>query len=182
MPLAFVSNEESNNKEIFIETEINIFDEMNNINSKRECSIIIIKYLISCLENLKYISTYFSIFEMIYNLSQILIKDKNPNVIIDLIVPNYIDLFKLNNSKLSIEVYNCIIDILQLINYDELILSKIDYNYFNNYVFEEIYKLYLNTEILELKCAIISRLDEIIELENNFLSAYLNTYNSIWMK
>ena len=179
LPLAFVSNEESNNKEIFIETEINIFDEMNNINSKRECSIIIIKYLISCLENLKYISTYFSIFEMIYNLSQILIKDKNPNVIIDLIVPNYIDLFKLNNSKLSIEVYNCIIDILQLINYDELILSKIDYNYFNNYVFEEIYKLYLNTEILELKCAIISRLDEIIELENNFLSAYLNTYNSI---
>ena len=118
LPLAFVSNEESNNKEIFIETEINIFDEMNNINSKRECSIIIIKYLISCLENLKYISTYFSIFEMIYNLSQILIKDKNPNVIIDLIVPNYIDLFKLNNSKLSIEVYNCIIDILQLINYD----------------------------------------------------------------
>ena len=58
-------------------------------------------------------------------------------------------------------------------------MSKIDYNYFNNYVFEEIYKLYLNTEILELKCAIISRLDEIIELENNFLSAYLNTYNSI---
>ena len=58
-------------------------------------------------------------------------------------------------------------------------MSKIDYNYFNNYVFEEIYKIYLDTEVFELKCAITSRLDEIIELENNFLLAYLNTYNNI---
>ena len=72
--------------------------------------------------------------------------------------------------------------LLNLINCDEIVLSKIDYNYFNNYVFEEIYKIYLDTEIFELKCAIISRLDEIIELENNFLLAYLNTYNNIIMK
>ena len=179
LKLAF--DDENNKKDIFIEKEINT--DILNINSyitdKSECSIIIIKYLISCLENLKYISTYFSIFEMIYNLSKILIKNKNQNVIIDLIIPNYIGLFKLNNSKLSIEVFNCIIDILYLINYEEIVLSKIDYNYFNNYVFEEIYKIYLNTEIFELKCAIISRLDEIIELENNFLLAYLNSYNNI---
>ena len=183
LPLAF-DDENNNNKEIFIEKEINsgILNINNNISDRNECSIIIIKYLISCLENLKYISTYFSIFEMIYNLSKILIKNKNQNVIIDLIIPNYIDLFKLNNSKLSIEVFNCIIDLLNLINCDEIVLSKIDYNYFNNYVFEEIYKIYLDTEIFELKCAIISRLDEIIELENNFLLAYLNTYNNIIMK
>ena len=30
---------------------------------------------------------------------------------------------------------------------------------------------------MEVKCAIISRLDEIIELENNFLLAYLNACN-----
>ena len=178
VPLSF--DDDNNKKEVFIESEISpeILNN-NNINDKNECDILIIKYLISCLENLKYISTYFSIFEMIYNLSKILIKNKNQNVIIDLIVPNYIDLFKLNNSKLSIEVFNCIIDILKLINFDEIILSKIDYNYFNNYVFENFYKIYLDTEIFELKCAIISRLDEIIELENNFLLAYLNTYNNI---
>ena len=186
-PLAFVPNK--NNPEIFIESEItmNFFinDNFNmkdfNIsdNSKNDCTIIIIKYLISCLENLKFISTYFSIFEMVYNLSKILIKNKNSNVIIDLIIPNYLNLFNLNNTKLSIEAYNSILDILNLIDYEELILNQIDFNLFNYYIFEKIYDLFLQTDKLELKCAIISRLDEIIELENNFLLSYLNTYTRI---
>ena len=150
----------------------------NNMN-ENDCSILMIKYLISCLENVKYISTYSSIFEMIYNLSKISISNKNPNIIIDLVIPNYINLFSLNNSKLNIETYNSIIDILNLINYDELILNKIDYNSFNYYIFENIYQFFLKSEKLEIKCAIISRLDEIIDLENKFLLAYLNTNDNI---
>ena len=190
-PLAFIPNSnKDNNNEIFIETEINkkYFNKDNNslinincndnINNENDCTILIIKYLLSCLENLKYISTYLSIFEMIYNLSKILISNKNPNVIIDLVIPNYINLFNFNDAKLSIETYNSIIDILNLINYDELILNKIDYNYFNYYVFENIYGAFLKSDKLEFKCAIISRLDEIIELENNFLLSFLNTINN----
>ena len=116
---------------------------------------------------------------MVYNLSKILIKNKNSNVIIDLIIPNYLNLFNLNNTKLSIEAYNSILDILNLIDYEELILNQIDFNLFNYYIFEKIYDLFLQTDKLELKCAIISRLDEIIELENNFLLSYLNTYTRI---
>ena len=192
--LAFISNDNiKDNTDKFIEKEIISFDNENiiiktyfkmddpknssNVDNKNDCTIIIMKYLISCLENLKYISTYFSIFEMLYNLSKILIINKNPNVIIDIIIPNYINLFKMDNSKLSIEVYNSLIDILNLINFDDLILNKIDYNVFNFYIFDNIYKLFLNSEKLEVKCAIISRLDEIIELENNFLLAYLNACN-----
>ena len=85
---------------------------------------------------------------MIYNLSKILINNKNPNIIIDLVIPYYLNLFSLNNSKLNIETYNSIIDILNLINYDELILNKIDYNSFNYYIFENIYQLFLKTEKL----------------------------------
>ena len=190
-PLAFIPDDNNNGKEIFNETEINedffinnnynMEDYNNNSNDmcENDCTILIIKYLISCLENIKYISTYFSIFEMIYNLSKILLNNKNPNIIIDLVIPNYLNLFSLNNSKLNIETYNSIIDILNLINYDELILNKIDYNSFNYYIFENIYQLFLKSDKLELKFAIISRLDEIIELENNFLMAYLNTNNNI---
>ena len=189
-PLAFIPDDSNKEKEIFNDIEINEnFFINNNYNmgdyntsnnmTENDCTILIIKYLISCLENIKYISTYFSIFEMIYNLSKVLINNKNPNIIIDLVIPNYLNLFSLNNSKLNIETYNSIIDILNLINYDELILNKIDYNSFNYYIFENIYQFFLKTEKLEVKCAIISRLDEIIELENNFLLAYLNTNNNI---
>ena len=191
-PLAFIQNDynDKKNKEVFIESEINSnffintnynmgFYNNNPHEIEDDCTIIIIKYLLSCLENIKYISTYSSIFEMIYNLSKILVKKKNWNIIIDLIVPNYINLFEINNSKVNIEAYNSLIEILNLINYDELILNKIDYNAFNYYIFESIYQHFLKTEKLEVKCAIISRLDEIIELENNFLFAYLNTNNNI---
>ena len=179
-PLAFIPNK---NKESFIETEINtdffientIYDEDSN----NDCTIIIIKYLLSCLENTKYISTYSIIFEMIFNLSKILIKNENSVIILDIIVPYYISLFKFDNSRLSIEAFNSMIDLLFLIDYNKLILNQIDYNSFNNYIFENIYNLYFKCNQLEVQCAIISRLDEIIELENNFLYAYINTIKYI---
>ena len=86
------------------------------------------------LDNLKYLSTFYVIFEMIFYLSKILCKNQNQNVIIDLIIPYYINLFKINNTKLNIETYNSLLDILNLINYDDLILNQIDYNSFNFYI------------------------------------------------
>ena len=193
-PLAFVANKKNKeNKEIFIESEINSnFFITNNFTMEdtniyentipgENCTIIIIKYLLSCLERVKNVSTYFSIFEMIYHFSKIILI-KNPHAIIDLIIPYYINLFEINNSKLNIATYNSIIDILNLIDYNKLFLNKIDYNAFNYYIFENIYQLFLRSEKLELKCAIISRLDEIIELENKFLYAHLNTNKIIYRK
>ena len=193
-PLAFIPNE---NKETFVETEINenFFQETTrehekslkecyntriiNEDSNNDCTIIIIKYLLSCLENTKYISTYSVIFEMIFNLSKILIKNDNSVIILDIIVPYYINLFKFGNSRLSIEAFNSLIDLLFLIDYNKLILNPIDYNSFNEYIFEKIYRLYFDCNQLEVQCAIISRLDSIIELENNFLFSYINTIKFI---
>ena len=179
-PLPFIPNKD---KTLFIESEINEdffieptkYDEDNN----NDCTIIIIKYLLSCLENVKYISTYFVIFEMIHYLSQILIRNDNSIIILDFIVPYYMELFKTGNSRLSIEVYNSLINLLSLIDFDKLILNQNDYNSFNDYIFKNICDFFFSCDQLEVQCAIISRLDEIIELENNFLYSYLNTINYI---
>ena len=150
--------------------------------SNNDCTLIILKYLLSCLENTKYVSTYFVIFEMIYNLSQILIKNNNSIIILDFIVPYYINLFKSESTRLVIEAYNSLLDLLSIIDYEKLILSQIDYNTFNNYIFDNICNLYFKCQKLEVKCAIITRIDDIIELENNFLYSYLNTINYITNK
>ena len=179
-PIAFIPNEK---KELFVESEINEdYFVNNNIyddDSNNDCSILIVKYLLSCLENIKYISTYSVIFEMLFNLSKILIKNENSVIILDIIIPYYINLLKSKNSKLIIEVYNALIDLLFLIDYDNFFLNKIDYNFFNYYIFKNIYELYFYCNKLEIQCSIISRLDDIIELENNFLYSYLNTINYI---
>ena len=175
-PLPFIPNK---NKEIFVENEINedflVITTKYDDDSNNDCTLIIIKYLLSCLENTKYVSTYFVIFEMIYHLSNILIKNDNSIIILDFIVPYYINLFKSRNTRLVIEAYNSLIDLLSIIDFDKLILNQNDYNTFNDYIFENIYKLYFKCEKLEVQCAIISRIDEIIELENNFLYSFLNT-------
>ena len=181
--LAFIPNEDKKN---FFETEINeLFFEKKSLydeDSNNDCTILIIKYLLSCLESARYVSTYSVIFEMIYYLSQILIKNENSVFILDIIVPYYINLFKNTNSRLIIEVFNSLIDLLLLINYDILILNQIDYNSFNNYIFDSIYKLFFQCNSLEVQCAIISRIVDIINLENNFLFAYLNTINYLTKK
>jgi hypothetical protein len=112
---------------------------------------------------------------MIYHLSHILLKNDNSIIILDFIVPYYINLFKSRDTRLVIETYNSLIDLLSIIDFDKLILNQNDYNTFNDYIFENIYKLYFKCEKLEVQCAIISRIDEIIELENNFLYSFLNT-------
>lgn len=182
-PLPFIPNE---NKEIFIESEINedffVLSTPYDDDSNNDCTLIILKYLLSCLENTKYVSTYFVIFEMIYNLSQILIKNNNSIIILDFIVPYYINLFKSESTRLVIEAYNSLLDLLSIIDYEKLILSQIDYNTFNNYIFDNICNLYFKCQKLEVKCAIITRIDDIIELENNFLYSYLNTINYITNK
>ena len=179
-PLAFIPNK---NKEIFFEKEINEdFFEENNEDTSKDCEILIVKYLLSCMENTRYISTYSVIFEMLFHLSKILITNENSVIILDIIVPYYLNLFNYGNTRLNIEVFNALIDLLSLINYDKLILNQIDYNIFNNYIFEQIYNLFLQSKQLEVQCSIISRLDEIIELENNFLFSYLNTINFITCK
>jgi hypothetical protein len=177
-PLAFIPNE---NKEKFIESNINedFFIENHNFDNNNDCTIIIIKYLLSCLDNIKYISTYFVIFEMIFNFTQILIANSNTDIILEFIVPYYIKLFKSKSSRVKIEAFNSLINILNIINYDDLILNEINYNYFNNYVFEKIYQIFSDLNQIEVKCAIMSRIDEIIKLENNFLYSYLYTINYI---
>ena len=179
-PLAFISN---NKKEIFIESDINEDFLVENLNvffdNNNDCTILIIKYLLSCLDNNKYISTYLVVFEMIFNLSKILIKNNNSDIILEYIIPHYINLFKSGSSRLKIEAYNSMIDVLSLINYEELILNQINYNYFNNYIFDNLHNLFFKCNQIEVKCAIISRIDEIIELENNFLLSYLNSINYI---
>ena len=175
-PLAFIPNE---NKEKFIESNINedFFIENHNFDNNNDCTIIIIKYLLSCLDNIKYISTYFVIFEMIFNFTQILIANSNTDIILEFIVPYYIKLFKSKSSRVKIEAFNSLINILNIINYEELILNELNYNYFNNYVFEKIYQIFSDLNQIEVKCAIMSRIEEIIKLENNFLYSYLNTIN-----
>ena len=177
-PLAFIPNE---NKEKFIESNINedFFIENHNFDNNNDCTIIIIKYLLSCLDNIKYISTYFVIFEMIFNFTQILIANSNTDIILEFIVPYYIKLFKSKSSRVKIEAFNSLINILNIINYEELILNELNYNYFNNYVFEKIYQIFSDLNQIEVKCAIMSRIEEIIKLENNFLYSYLNTINFI---
>ena len=177
-PLAFIPNE---NKEKFTESNINedFFIEQNNFDNNNDSTIIIIKYLLSCLDNIKYISTYFVIFEMIFNFTQILITSYNTDIILEFIVPYYIKLFESKSSRVKIEAFNSMINILNLINYDDLILNEINYNYFNNYVFEAIYQIFSDLHQIEVKCAIMSRIEEIIKLENNFLYAYLKSINYI---
>ena len=184
LKLDFMKN---NNKELFIESDIIQNNSKNNniydYDSNNDCTIIIIKYLLSCLENIKYISSFSVIFEMILNLSKILIKNDNSSFILDIIIPYYLDLFKSNNSRVIMETFNGLIELLLLIDYDKLILNQIDYNSFNNYIFDKIYNLYLsNNQFLDVQCLIISRLDDIIKLENNFLFAYLNTIDIIKSK
>ena len=177
-PLAFIPNE---NKEKFIESNINedFFIEDHDFDNNNDCAIIIIKYLLSCLDNIKYISSYFVIFEMIFNFTQILIANSNTDIIIEFIVPYYIKLFKSKSSRVKIEAFNSMINILNIINYDDLILNEINYNFFNNYVFEKIYQIFFDLNQIEVKCAIMSRIEEIIKLENDFLFSYLNTINYI---
>ena len=104
------------------------------------------------LEMLKYISFKFLDFEKI-----------------DIIIPYFIENLKRNNILNKITTIKYIFDILYSINYKELILPILSYNYFDKYIFKAFLKLYESKNNL-LILSFINSLDKLIDLEQKFLN------------
>ena len=182
-PLVFIANK---NKTDFIENNINEnFLKMqnnnnanNNVindNTKDDCSILLIRYLISCLENIKYNSTYYLIFEMLIHLSRLIIENNNTHILLEIVIPYIINLFKLKETNPKIEAFNCVINLLNLIDYENF---ELDYNSFNYYIFDKIYNLYFNCNEIEVKISILNKIDKISELQIKFLNSILLNFSN----
>ena len=104
------------------------------------------------LEMLKYISFKFSDFEKI-----------------DIIIPYFIENLRRKNILNKITTIEYIFDILYSINYKELILPILSYNYFDKYIFNAFLKLYESKNNM-LILSFINSLDKLIDLEQKFLN------------
>ena len=143
------------------EIDIQLLEKGNNKNSN-ECNYIIIRYLINCLNNVKYPSSIILALELIEKFSTKI----DDNTKIQLIIPYLISLFSIDNTLIKNSCYNSIINILSSIN--EYILNQLDLHSYTYYIFDNIKKLYYNSD-LEVKITIINSLNKLIEFEEKFL-------------
>ena len=159
------------------ESEINIqlLEKGNNTNSN-ECNFIILRYLINCLNNVKYPSSIILALELIEKFSTKI----DDNTKIQLIIPYLISLFSIDNTLIKNSCYNTIINILSSVQ--EYILNQLDLHSYTYYIFENITKLYYNSD-LEVKITIINSINKLIEFQEKFsyfsLSSQRKTKNLI---
>ena len=143
------------------EIDIQLLEKGNNTNSN-ECNFIIIRYLINCLNNVKYPSSIILALELIEKFSTQI----DDNTKIQLIIPYLISLFSIDNTLVKNSSYNTIINILSTVK--EYILNQLDLHSYTYYIFDNITKLYYNSD-LEVKITIINSINKLIEFEEKFL-------------
>lgn len=151
-----------NNEDIELDESL-LFSLDNTSDDSSNCTLIIIKYLLSSLHSVKYQSSIIVGIEMIEHLSH----QMNQNYIIRLIIPYIISLQK-NDTTINLYSMNTVIRLLQLINEDELKLKSYEDKFFSHYILDYFINLYTKGEY-EIKCAVASKISILIDLEMKFL-------------
>lgn len=151
-----------NNEDIELDESL-LFSLEHTPDDSSDCTLIIIKYLLSSLLTVKYQSTIIVGIEMIEHLSH----QMNQNYIIRLIIPYIVSLQK-NDTTVNLYAMNTIIRLLQLINENELKLKSYEDKFFSHYIFDFFINLYTKGDY-EIKCAVASKINILIDLEMKFL-------------
>ena len=141
-------------------------EEKNNKN----CIFIIINYILEAMQYTKFDTTNLVAMEMLNVIS----KKLDDIMKLQLILPYFISNLKRKKYIIQLKSLNYIFEILYSINYEDLILPVIEYNYFDSYVFPALLKFYKKENpyiILEF----FSNIDKIIDLEEKFLNATLKS-------
>ena len=146
-------NEDNLSKEVFT----------NNSNSK--CVILFVNYLLQALPNVKYESSVLVGMEMLKNFC----KEVSDLTKISYIIPYFVSLLDRKSILTSLTALNYIIEILYMINFDELTVSEVYYNFFDSYIFQSIVRLRSKGDT-KITLEFINVIDKLIDLQNKFLA------------
>jgi hypothetical protein len=143
-------------------------NEKNFDKNNKDCIFIIINYLLQSMQNCKYNSSILVSMEMIFNL----VKSIDDVSKLNLIIPYYINNLKKRNYLIKISSLKYIFDILYTIDYQNLILPVLEYNYFHTYVLPYLLDLCKNPILIP---EFFNNLEKIIDLETIFLNITLKS-------
>ena len=169
----FIKNNKTNEDDSIDENKIKKYCE----NQNDDCSIIIIRLILSTFINMKFESNLLLAIELLENFSA---KINDKNILFELIIPYLIYLFK-NDEKLKIEnnlvlisSFKLILKLLENINEqnENLELTFNGNSYFTYFISKKIFELFFNSNLF-VKCEIIENLDKIINLQKKFLKMEL---------
>ena len=151
-------NEQTLNNELFT-TKLN-----------EDCSLLFINYILQSLLFTQYTSSTLVGMEMLKQFS-----NKLPDLMkLRYIIPYLVRLLKKNDNLTRLTALQYLIEILQSLNFTDLILPESEYLLFETYIFPEILGLYRNGETT-LVLEFISIIDILIDLEEKFSNATLNS-------
>ena len=163
--------------------DLNKIKKKNNENEKydKNSIIIIVNYLLQNFLNPKFASSSLVAMEMLKFIS-FKIDDLMK---IQLIVPYFVNNLSYNNNLVKITCLNYLFEILYSIDFKNLIIPSTDFNYFDSYVFPEIFKNFYteenknsnenNRNNLILTIEFLNNIDKIIELTELFLELTLKS-------
>ena len=169
----FIKNNKTNEDDSIDENKIKKYCE----NQNDDCSIIIIRLILSTFINMKFESNLLLAIELLENFSA---KINDKNILFELIIPYLIYLFK-NDEKLKIEnnlvlisSFKLILKLLENINEqnEKIELTFNGNSYFTYFISKKIFELFFNSNLF-VKCEIIENLDKIINLQKKFLKMEL---------
>ena len=169
----FIKNDKTNEDDLIDENKLKKYCE----NQNDDCTIIIIRLILSTFINMKFESNLLLAIELLEIFSA---KINDKNILFELIIPYLIYLFK-NDEKFKIENNLILISSLKLIlklleNINEqnenLELTFNGNSYFTYFISKKIFELFFNSNLF-VKCEIIENLDKIINLQKKFLKMEL---------
>ena len=157
-------------------------DENKNEKYDKNSIIIIVNYLLQNFLNPKFSSSSLVAMEMLKFIS-LKMDDLTK---IQLIVPYFVNNLNYNNNLVKITCLNYLFEILYSIDFKNLIIPSTDFNYFDSYVFPEIFKNFYteenkilseknNRKNLILNIEFLNNIDKIIELTELFLGLTLKS-------
>ena len=172
----FKCKNNSNEDELIDEYRFKKYYEKNK-NENEDCTIIIIRLILSTFINMKFESNLLTAIELLEYFSN---KINDKNILFELIIPYLIYLFKIDekfkieNGLVLISSFKLILKLLENINEqnENLELTFNGNSYFTYFISKKIFELFFNSNLF-VKSEIIENLDKIIHLQKKFLKMEL---------